>query len=219
MIRSKITELLQPCGFLPFAWHQSKTLWFTRQRDPLWTDALCFEIQSNQKEFSLSFGIEYSPVRDLALKMAETISPALFTGHIRQALGFTERPCTNIFHAPSEINIERDHFSRSRIDKSHFEGINANFFCKINSEDDYLNFLLQSTDVFEWGRSAAAFRLIYIGFLLHRQGHASSEYRDHCNRIPVKFLENHAILNSAGLNACDFIETCIELIWGAESPH
>lgn len=185
--------------------------WFTRSRQEQWTDAFYLELHSGSRRLSLSFGIENATVRSLALRAAAEISPLAHSQIAAPPYIVLAQPSVNIFLASMEDPIV--HFDYARVDETLIDFIETKFFEPVDSNVRYLDFLKNSTGVFDWRRSAAVFRLIYIGYLYHLEGITSAEFAKFCESIPKRTLEGHILLRKDARTAEAFVEACIKKIW------
>ncbi|HEY8974587.1 MAG TPA: hypothetical protein VIN75_10250 [Burkholderiaceae bacterium] len=99
------------------------------------------------------------------------------------------------------------------MDEALLDFIKAEYFESVDSDVQYLRFLKSPTGVFDWRRSATAFRLLYVGHLYHSLGMSAEEFAEFSRSIPRKSLESHALLFRARLTAEDFIDAVIKCAW------
>jgi hypothetical protein len=209
-LESKINDAMLSRGFKPFVRIDS-SIWFARSRQKHWSDAFCFKLDSHARRVSLSFGIENATIRALALTAAAAISPKAYSEIAAPPFTLLERPSVNMFPASMEDPIVRA--AQTKIDEELIDFIERRFFQSIDSNLRYLEFLKGSTGMLEWVRSAAVFRLIYIGYLYRLEGMTSAEFSEFCLSLPKISLEAHILLWKDGWTAEAYVDACIKKIW------
>ncbi len=186
-------------------------IWFAKSRSESLTSAFCLQFDSHDIGFSLSFGIEHAYLREKVLADASAISPATFARMAEPPFSVLARPCINTF--PGSIAVPGESFDPTSLQEELIDSVNAEFFEVVDSSARYLEFLKDSTGIFDWRRSAAAFRLLYVGRLFHSQGMTSAEFAEFGRTVPGAALESHMLVKREGWTAESFIEVCARRIW------
>ena len=205
----EIGDLMRTRGFKRFARIDSY-IWFTRSRQECWNDAFCFKLRSSTGRFSLSFGIENSAVRALALTAAAEISPKAYSEIAAPPFTILKQPSVNIFPASADPLVS---YGQTKLDEKQIDFIEKEFFEAVDSNFRYLEFLECSTGVFDWRLSAAVLRLIYVGYLYRLEGRTSVEFAEFCVSVPKISLQAHMLLRSDGWTNEAFVDACIKKIW------
>ena len=207
---TKIGDVMRLRGFKVAA-DAGSYIWYGKTRPGPWIDVFCFHLHSSGLGFSLSFGVEHPGLRAQVLAVASEISPKSYAKLAAPPFNTLERPSINTF--PATIPDPAARADPAVIDEALIDSIGADLFGAIDSDAHYLRFLKNSTGIFDWRRSAAAFRLLYVAHLYHSQGMSSAEFAEFSRSIPKTSLEGHILVRQEGWTAETYVDACIKRIW------
>jgi hypothetical protein len=168
-------------------------------------------MHSRIEGFTLSFGIEHAGFRSKVLTTANAISPGAYSSIAARPFGIDRRPSVVTF--PAVVQDPTVRIDAAMVDEALLDFIETEYFESVDSDFQYLHFLKSPTGVFDWRRSATAFRLLYIGHLYQSLGMTSAEFAEFSRSIPGKSLESHSLLYRERLTAEDFVNAIIKSAW------
>lgn len=179
--------------------------WFSKQVDADISGTLCVEYKTNRQTYEISFGVESRKIRTKALRFIDALCLEAGAIELSKTM-WTQAPCLTMFSPPQGTRAIPAALTDEDLTSGIFASIEEEIFSRTNSLPDLCSMLLRTDGVFDWGRSASGFRVVYAAAIVDALGANAALFWSSVRSLRTGFLGEHIAVKQTRLSEAEFLD-------------